>query len=383
MGIFDFVTDSTKELAIARPDTARHLLVYKHPDKTIPHGAQLTVFADEVALFFKDGQYIDQLGPGRHKLEGDSLPFLGRLVDKFTDGNLWMASVYFVSTREFTGLKFGGSLGGHEDPESKLLIRLRMHGTYSMKVVDPARLLIGAIGTGKDGPEITTWLDDFVITRIMEFAGESIRDRGVPLLDVTSGARISEIQDGCLAQIANAFGGYGIDIVRFGKFNISMDAEDRALLQEKRSAMAEFNMAGDKAHAYAQFQQTMGLAEGLRSGNAGGALAGAGIGAGFGMANMMAQQFAPPPRGAYGAPPGYPPPGYPPAGYAAPAPQAPPAAANMIACPGCTAQVPPGKFCSSCGTKLPAPGDTGPQFCTNCGTKLGGKFCGSCGTAAP
>lgn len=64
MGLMDFVKGGVRELAIARPDSAKGMLVYKHPDPTIPNKAQLTVGTDEVALFFKDGQFVGQIGPG-------------------------------------------------------------------------------------------------------------------------------------------------------------------------------------------------------------------------------------------------------------------------------------------------------------------------------
>src|SRR3990172_6917401 len=66
MGIMDFVKGGIRELAIARPDQAKGLVVYKHPDRTIPMKAQLTVGADEGALFFRDGKLVGQLPPGRH-----------------------------------------------------------------------------------------------------------------------------------------------------------------------------------------------------------------------------------------------------------------------------------------------------------------------------
>ena len=87
MGIISFVKGGVKELAIARPDSKKDHWVYKHPDQTIPMKAQLTVDSDEVALFFKDGQFKGQLGPGRHTLETSNIPFLGQLVDKFKPVN--------------------------------------------------------------------------------------------------------------------------------------------------------------------------------------------------------------------------------------------------------------------------------------------------------
>ena len=52
MGIFDFVKQGTQEMCIARPDAMKQLIVYKHPDQTVPMYAQLTIDSDECAVFF-------------------------------------------------------------------------------------------------------------------------------------------------------------------------------------------------------------------------------------------------------------------------------------------------------------------------------------------
>ena len=58
MGIMDFVKNGVRRMMIARADTHKDAVVYKHPDQTFPFWSQVTVDSDEVCLFFKDGQYI-------------------------------------------------------------------------------------------------------------------------------------------------------------------------------------------------------------------------------------------------------------------------------------------------------------------------------------
>jgi hypothetical protein len=54
MGIMDFVKGGVQRMMIARPDTEKSKILYKHPDQTFPFWSQLTVDSDEVCLFFKD-----------------------------------------------------------------------------------------------------------------------------------------------------------------------------------------------------------------------------------------------------------------------------------------------------------------------------------------
>src|SRR5256714_13709623 len=101
MGILSFVKGGVKELAIARPDSAKDFWVYKHPDQTIPMKAQLTVDSDEVALFFKDGKFVGSFSAGRPTLHAADIPFLGPLIDKVTGGNVFrFAGVFLPAARE-------------------------------------------------------------------------------------------------------------------------------------------------------------------------------------------------------------------------------------------------------------------------------------------
>ncbi|MHB8874916.1 MAG: SPFH domain-containing protein, partial [Myxococcaceae bacterium] len=120
MGIFDTIKSETKRNFIARADEAKDDIIYKYPENNIRMMTQLTVDSDEIALFVKDGKIEGQLGAGRHNLDTNNVPFISRLLEKFTGGNLFIAEVFFVSTREFAGVKFGGPIGDVRDPETGL-----------------------------------------------------------------------------------------------------------------------------------------------------------------------------------------------------------------------------------------------------------------------
>jgi hypothetical protein len=91
MGVIDWFKRGVGEMMVARPDDAKSQVVWKHPDPTIPLKSQLTVEADERAVFFRDGKVVATLGPGRHTLETSNLPFLSNLLDSFTGGNVFIA----------------------------------------------------------------------------------------------------------------------------------------------------------------------------------------------------------------------------------------------------------------------------------------------------
>jgi membrane protease subunit (stomatin/prohibitin family) len=195
MGILDFVKGGVKEMAIARPDGAKDLWVYKHPDQTIPWKAQLTVDQDEVALFFKNGQFVGSLSAGRHTLDGNNIPFLGQLVDKFTGGNVFISEVFFVNTREHPSIKFGTSVGDIPDPQTSLRVRLMVHGEFSAKVFDPMKFLIGLVGQRMaDNEMFIGWFKSQVQKTIKDHIAELIVKENWPVMKVSSGAYTEEIE---------------------------------------------------------------------------------------------------------------------------------------------------------------------------------------------
>jgi membrane protease subunit (stomatin/prohibitin family) len=291
----DFVKGGIRELAIARPDDAKGYVVWKHTDTTIPMKAQLTVEADEVALFFRDGQLKGQLGPGRHTMETSNIPFLGQLVDWGTGGNLWIAEVFFVTTRELPGQKFGGKIGKVLDPQCGLPIELMVNGTYSIRVIDPAKLVIGLVGLGRDSNEgFLQWFKELVLKHVKDDIAELIVKKKWPLLDVTSGAFTEEICaaviDGMRAEIEQ----YGIEVVRMANFNLAMKDEDEQRLNKMYENAAYMRMAGSAQNyqAMAAANAMMSAGDAMKSGGGGAAannplLAGAGLGVGVAVAQQM------------------------------------------------------------------------------------------------
>jgi membrane protease subunit (stomatin/prohibitin family) len=374
MGIVNFIKRGVQELMIARPDSAKEFAIYKHPDQTIPSNAQLTVDSDEVAIFFKDGKVAGKLPPGRHTLSTSNIPFLSNLVDSFTGGNVFISEVFFVSTRQFAGIKFGGRIGSVEDPKSGVPVETMVHGDFALQVSEPETLILGLVGMRQtDNDAFFDWFKQQVLKVIRDQTAELIVKQKWPLLDVVSGAYTEEIEQTVLEGVHKHVDRYGVRITALGNFVLSIKEEDKKRLDTLYTDAAYVRLAGgiQGFQALAAGKAMMGAGQGMAAGGGGGEggnamLGGAALGVGFGMAGMFQQQAA----------------------TAASAPQAatPPAAGQLggapaaVTCPACHKSVAPGKFCAECGQALPAA--AGPKFCANCGGKLndGAKFCAGCGT---
>lgn len=359
MGIFDGIKNEAKRNFIARADEAKNDIVYRYPETNIRMMTQITVAADEVALFLKDGKVVGKLEPGRHTLDSSNIPFLSSLLEKVTGGNLFIAEVFFVTTREFPGIKFGGTIGDVRDPETSLGIGTMVYGDFSIRVTNPERLVVGLVGVRSAGnEEFLGWFRNQVLKVIRDRVAELLVKKRWPLLDVTSGAYTEEIEQEVLAGVKPHVDGYGLEIVRLGNFTVSIKEEDEATLKKLTKDTAYSKLAGGFGQ-YAQGQAMLGAAEGMSKGGEGGgaALQGAGLGLGFAMAGNLAQAQAQA-RGGGGAPP--------------------PAAAAGTFCPNC-GTAGSGKFCTNCGQAMSAA-----HKCASCGGDLapGAKFCPSCGKPA-
>ncbi len=296
MGIFDSLKSEAQRNFIARADEAKNQIIYKYPERNIRIMTQLTVQADEVALFVKDGVVAGKLGPGRHNLDTNNIPFLSALLEKVTGGNLFVAEVYFVTTREFPQVKFGGPIGDTRDPETGLAIGTMVYGDFSLQVTNPEQLLVGMVGLRKaDNEEFVGWFKSQVLKVTRDRIAELLVKKKWPLLDVTSGAYTEEIETEVMAGLGGHTNSYGVSIIRFGNFTISIKPEDEATLKKLSKDVAYSRLAGG-FQQYAQGQAMLGAAEGMAKGGgeggggSGQALGGMGMGMGFGMAQMFMNQ---------------------------------------------------------------------------------------------
>jgi len=294
MGFFGTIKDEAKRNFIARSDEAKGEIVYKYPEKNIRMLTQLTVGADEVALFVKDGRVEGKLGPGRHQLDTSNIPFLSRLLEGFTGGNLFIAEVFFVSTREFAGVKFGGPIGDVRDPETGLGIGTMVYGDFSLRVTEPEKLVVGLVGLGRtNDAEFLGWFKNQVLKVTRDRIAELLVKKKWPLLDVTSGAYTEEIETEVISGLKPHVDSYGMTVVRMGNFHVSIKEEDEATLKKLSKDVAYSRLAGG-FQQYAQGQAMLGAAEGMAKGGegsgAGAGLQGMGMGMGFGMAQMFTNQ---------------------------------------------------------------------------------------------
>jgi membrane protease subunit (stomatin/prohibitin family) len=424
MGITDFVKGNVQRMMIARPDEQKDKVVYKHPDQTFSFWSQLTVDADECAVFFRDGSPVATLTPGRHTLQTQNYPFLNTLVDKFTGGNVFISEIFFVLTRPLFNQQFGDTIGSMRDPELEIRVTPRAFGTFSYRVFEPLRFIVWFRGqSAGDANDSQRWIQDMLFMGLRATLTRMLKAGELSLLDLgTCGPDVAR----SMVQSCPDLHSIGVQVLEVAKLNVNLSEEDQRRIDEMQDQIVQANVDAKAAQrrikqaeaeaAQRQYQldqdfanraryinqldmgryqqlaaaeATMGLGQGLAQGGEGAAagaagaavVGGIGLGAGLMAGARMPVPYGPPqgyPPPGYpppGYPPGYPPPGYPPPGYPPPGYPSPQAAwAPAPAPPGQAAPGGPSTAgsaaqqvrCAACGS----PNPQAARFCAECGQKL-------------
>ncbi len=283
MSLFNFIKGELLEI-IEFTDDSRDTLSWRFPDedKAIKNGAQLIVRESQAAQMVYLGQYGDLFAPGKHTLTTDNIPILTRLKGwKYGFQSPFKADVYFVTTRLFTGNKWGTANPIMMRDADFGAVRLRAFGTFDFRVVDIPVFLREVAGTDHHFR-----LDEFADTmrsRIVSVFSDALASSGVPALDVAT--RYMELGDALLPLInPQVVAKYGIEIASFIVENISVPPEVEAAI-DKRSSMSVIGNLND----YVKFQ----MAESMTKGGEGGSAAAlpAQMAMGFGMAQEMMKQM--------------------------------------------------------------------------------------------
>ena len=131
-------------------------LLYKYPSESFVVGSQLIVNQGQEALFFKGGEALDLFGAGTHTLQTGNLPILKKLVNlPFGGKPPFSAEIYYVNKTSRLDLRWGTAEPiPLEDPKYGMILSIRSHGTYGIRINDTRQLvteIYGAIPNGNTG----------------------------------------------------------------------------------------------------------------------------------------------------------------------------------------------------------------------------------------
>ena len=200
MGLMDFIKGEAIDV-IEWTDDSRDTLSYRFPDddKAIKNGAQLIVRESQVAQFVYLGEFGDTFGPGKHTLTTENIPILTklkswkvRLNSPFKGGRS-----YYVTTRLFTGNKWGTANPVMMRDDDLGIVRVRAFGTFDFRVAEPKLFLKEVAGSDQNFR-----LEEFADTmrsRIVSVFADALATAKIPVFDVAS--RYTELGEALLPLI--------------------------------------------------------------------------------------------------------------------------------------------------------------------------------------
>ena len=243
MGLMDFIKGQLIEI-IEWTDDSRDTLSFRFPDedKEIKRGAQLIVRESQAVQFVYLGQYGDLFGPGKHTLTTDNIPVLTRLKGwKYGFESPFKADVYFVTTRLFTGNKWGTSNPVMVRDQDFGIVRLRAFGTYDFR--DRRRPAVPE-GSGRHRRPFPSRRVQPTPCARASSASSATRwpTSKVPALDIAT--RYSELGEALLPLINPVLKEkYGLEMASFILENVSVppevEAGDRQAVRDGRRRQSE------------------------------------------------------------------------------------------------------------------------------------------------
>jgi excisionase family DNA binding protein len=278
MGLIDFITSEYIEI-VEWTDDSRNTLTHRFhdADKAIKNGAQLIVRESQVAQFVYLGQFGDTFGPGRHTLTTDNIPVLTRLRSwKYAFNSPFKADVYFLTSRLFTGNKWGTTNPVMMPDDELGAVRVRAFGTYDFRIADAKTFLREVAGSDHDFT-----VDEFIDamrSRIVSAFSDAVAAARIPVLQIAS--RYREIGEALLPVINPVIEArYGLQLSSFIVENISVPAEVEQAIDKRSGIAAVGNLT-----EYVKYQ----MAQGMEKGN-GAAGAATELAVGLSMAQQILQ----------------------------------------------------------------------------------------------
>ncbi len=161
------------------------------------------------------------------------------------------ADIYFITTRLFTGIKWGTSNPVLLRDEDFGVVRVRSFGVYDFRIVDPPKFLTEVAGT--DGHFQLGEFVDAMRSRIVSVFSEALACSKVPVLDIAT--RHSELGGALLPLINPALREkYGIESTSFLVENVSVPPDVEQAI-DKRSSISVIGNLND----YVKYQMAQGM----------------------------------------------------------------------------------------------------------------------------
>ena len=202
-------------------------IVYRYEHSDLRTLTSLTVREWEVAIFMRDGQLFDVLGPGRHIITSGNIPLITKLYNSLLryKETPFKVDVIFIAKKMFPG-KWGIRTMVKADKDYVIQIPLMANGEYQFRVNDPVIFLTQVLGgqSNYSTGAVNNFMRAFMNEQIMQqLSKQFFTDVYMNLEKASSVTMVS---------IAEYFTQRGMELLAFKIANIDTDDKSRDNLNE-------------------------------------------------------------------------------------------------------------------------------------------------------
>ena len=210
--------------------------IWKHPCEDFNSMTQLIVHESQEAIFFMNGQALDLFGAGRHTLETQNIPLLGRLLNLVTGGDTpFHCEVYFINKTVQMAVKWGtDSKVRFLDPNLGIPLEIGACGEMNLAVLDSRKLLLKLVGTMNgiawedSGVGFTKSIQNcfrpLISTAVKSHLSNAIKSNNIDILEIDE--RLEQLSEIMRQSILGGFEEYGLTIPQFYITNIALPDND-------------------------------------------------------------------------------------------------------------------------------------------------------------
>lgn len=210
--------------------------IWKHPCEDFNSLTQLIVHESQEAIFFMNGQALDLFGAGRHTLETQNIPKLGKFLNRTTGGETpFHCEVYFINKTVQMAIKWGTDSKIHFiDPNMGIPLEIGACGEMNLQVADSRALLLKLVGTmngiawGDNGVGFTKSIQNcfrpLISTAVKAHLVSAIKSQNINILEIDE--NLETLSEVLRKSIVPGFEEYGLTIPQFYITNVALPEND-------------------------------------------------------------------------------------------------------------------------------------------------------------
>ena len=245
--------------------------IWKHPVEDFNSLTQLIVHESQEAIFFMNGEALDLFGPGRHTLETQNIPKIGKLLNKTTGGETpFHCEVYFINKTVQMAIKWGtDSKVRFLDPNLGIPLEIGASGEMNLVVSDSRKLLLKLVGTmrgiawGENGFAFTKSIQNsfrpLISTAVKANLSSAIKSNNINILEIDE--NLEKLSEVLRISIVPGFEEYGLTIPQFYVTNVVLPENDPNFKRMKELHTVSFQTRMIQAEALVKSAQADAEAE--------------------------------------------------------------------------------------------------------------------------